>query len=496
MKNIKKMKRIAKTAGALSLVGCAVMTPQFAAAADSGWIGGLNVGRSIANIDDVRIRQNLSDAGLATSGMRVEDNDTAFKVFGGYKFNKNFALEGSYFELGKFNFTSTTSPTGTMDGSINIRGVGLDAVGILPFNKQFSGFGRVGVHYDTVRDQFRSTGAVPSPMESFPHEYAFNLKVGLGLQYDFNESVGMRGEWERYRINDAVGSTGDINMYSVGLVVKFGEKPAPARREAAPAPVACIPPALVIVPVAKKQEYCSILDIQFDINREEMQREDKEKLAVLGTYMAKYPDTTAVIEGHSDDVGTSEDNMKLSQRRAESVVSYLEDAYKIAPSRLKSVGYGETRPVADNSTEEGKRQNRRIEAVIACVTDIEGLKVQPARLTMAMEMEFDRNKADIKPQYAAELSRVANYLKANPSVSATVEGHTDNLQTTPEKAMKISQERAQNVVNYLVDKLGVSRQQLATSAFGESRRYAYNTSLEGEKENRRVNIIINYPATK
>jgi OOP family OmpA-OmpF porin len=136
--------------------------------------------------------------------------------------------------------------------------------------------------------------------------------------------------------------------------------------------------------------------------------------------------------------------------------------------------------------------NRRIDAVVACATDIEGLKVVPARLTMAMEMEFDKSKADIKPQYADNLRRLANYLKANPSVTATVEGHTANM-ATEELAMEVSQRRAQSVVNYLVDNLGVPRSQLSTAAFGETRRFAYNTSLDGQQENRRVNIIINYP---
>ena len=493
MKNIKKMKRIAKTAGVLSLVGWAVMTTQFAMAADpnAGWIGGFNAGQSIANIDDVRIKSQLRDAGLATTTFSVDDRETAFKVFGGYKFNKNFALEGTYFELGKFSFRSTTSPAGTLDGSINLRGVSLDAVGIVPFKNKFSGFGRIGLHYTSTRDEFRSSGAVSTPTDNFANKKDLNLKVGLGLQYDFTESVGLRGEWERYRVNDAVGNLGDINMYSLGLVVKFGAKPAPAQKAALPPPKA---PVLVVVPVvAKTEQYCSILDIQFEINEEEMQREEKEKIAVFATYMNKYPKTTAVIEGHSDDVGSHEENMKLSEKRAQSVVDYLVDAHKIDRSRLKAVGYGETRPIADNSTEEGQRANRRINAVIACAPDIEGLKVKAARVTMALEMEFDKGKADVKPQYNDELRRVANYLKANPSVTATVEGHTDDLLETGEKAMVISERRGQNVVNYLVDNFGVSRSQLGVAAFGETRRAAYNTSLEGRGENRRVNIIINYP---
>jgi OOP family OmpA-OmpF porin len=185
--------------------------------------------------------------------------------------------------------------------------------------------------------------------------------------------------------------------------------------------------------------------------------------------------------------------MTLSQRRADNVVTYLVDREGIARSRLKAVGYGETRPIADNSTEIGKRLNRRINAVIACATDIEGIAVIPDRITMAMELEFDRNGDAVKPQYRDELRKVANFMKANPKVKATVEGHTGNLQATPKLAMEISQRRAQNVVNALVD-LGVPRSRLAAEGFGQTRRFAYNTSLEGQQENRRVNIILDFPS--
>jgi len=75
-----------------------------------------------------------------------------------------------------------------------------------------------------------------------------------------------------------------------------------------------------------------------------------------------------------------------------------------------------------------------------------------------------------------------------------VEGHTGNLQATPKLAMEISQLRAQNVMNYLVDNFGIARSRLTSEGFGQTRRFAYNTSKEGQQENRRVNIILDYPS--
>jgi OOP family OmpA-OmpF porin len=500
--------KLVRIVGALGLVGFAAVSGQDAAAADSGWYGGLSIGQSRANIDDERITSGLQGLGLSVTSFTDDDRDVGYKVVGGLKINKNFALEAGYFNLGKFGFTATTSPPGTLTGDLKYSGFNLDALGILPLFDNFSAFGRIGVQYGQAKDSFAGTGAV-AVTDPNPSKRAANYKAGLGVQYDFTDTVGLRAEWERYRINDAVGNRGDIDMLSVGLVVMFGgSKPAPAPRAAtpppppppaaapapveAPAPVAAAP-VLVIVPVpVRTQQYCSILDIQFEINRNTVERESEEKIDKVATFMRKYPDTTAVIEGHTDEVGTTADNMKLSQRRADNVVSYLAD-HGIARSRLKAVGYGETRPIADNKTEIGRRLNRRIDAIIACATDIEGIAPTPARITMAMEMEFDTNRADVKPRYREELRKVALFMKAHPDVTATVEGHTSNQQGTREQAMQLSRRRAENVVNYMAINFGIARSRLSAAGFGDTRRFAYNTTAEGQQENRRVNIIFNYP---
>jgi OOP family OmpA-OmpF porin len=500
LENKMKLKR---TTGTLSLAVMAALASPAATAADSGWYGGLNIGHARAEIDHDRITSDLLGSGFSTTQIDKDERDTGFKLLGGRKFNKNFAVEAGYFNLGEFGFTASTVPAGTLTGTMKVQGVNLDAVGILPISDKFSALARVGLTYNEAKDTFRGTGAV-TPTNPDPDKSAGSYKLGLGLQYDFTRALGVRAEWERYRVNDAVGNKGDIDMLSVGLVYMFGTSDT-APKAAAPAPyvapVAVAPvkqepkPVLVIVPiVARTQQYCSILDIQFEINQGTVQREAEEKIDKVGVFMRKYPNTTAVIEGHSDEVGNPAANMKLSERRAEGVVTYLVDRGAIDRSRLKAVGYGETRPIADNSTNAGKRLNRRINAVIACATDIEGIAPNPARVTMAMEMEFDTNRAEVRPQYREELRKVANFMKANPRVTATVEGHTSNQQVSPEQAMRLSQSRAENVVNALVTQFGVDRKRLSAAGFGQTRRFAYNTSLEGQQENRRVNIILDFPA--
>lgn len=456
---------------------------------DSGWYIGGNLGRSYADIDKDEISSNLLTSGFATTAFDADEKDTGYKLFGGYQFNKYIAVEGGYFTLGEFDFSATTQPLGTLEGKVELEGMNFDLVGMMPLSDRFSLIGRVGTQYTEAQTRFASTGAI-NVTNSGAEQSDTNYKVGLGLQYALTRSLDVRLEFERFRINDTAGNTGDIDQISAGVVYRFGQSSRPAPKST-PKPAPTPEPMLVVVPAT--QEYCSILDIQFEVNRDEVELEDQEKFAAVGRFMNKYPDTTAVIEGHTDSVGATENNIELSGQRAQHMVNYLVKHHTINRSRLKSIGYGSTRPLADNSTDAGKRLNRRIHAIISCVEDTEGLEPAGARMTMALQMEFDTNLAKVKPEYHARLEKVARFMRKHPGVNATVEGHTSNQQDrTVEQAMQLSRLRAENVMTYLATQLGIERSRLSSEGFGNKRRVAYNTSAEGQLENQRGNIIFTY----
>ncbi len=323
--------------GTLGLAALAILASPFALADDAGWYIGANIGQSKSKIDNARITSQMLGAGLTTSSITDDEHDTGYKLFGGYSFNRYFAVEGGYFDLGTFSFTAVSAVpfSGTLSGNIKLRGLNLDAIGALPITERFSVFGRVGMNYAEARDNFTSTGFVPALANPNPSKREWNPKIGLGVQYDFTESLGMRVEAERYRVNDAVGNKGDIDMVSVGLVYRFGAPTPAPRRAAAPAPEPMVvapppppPPRPVVVaapppppPVPKKVTFSADSLFGFDqavLLPAGQQDLDKITAALKG---ARFEAIT--ITGHTDRIGSHAYNLSLSQRRADVVKAYL-----------------------------------------------------------------------------------------------------------------------------------------------------------------------------
>lgn len=103
--------------------------------------------------------------------------------------------------------------------------------------------------------------------------------------------------------------------------------------------------------------------ILFAVGSSDLSDASKMNIEELAATLNKYEDTNILIEGHTDSSGSNELNQKLSEDRAASVSNYLA-MQTVAMDRITTTGYGEDQPVADNSTAEGKQQNRRVEIAI------------------------------------------------------------------------------------------------------------------------------------
>ena len=103
--------------------------------------------------------------------------------------------------------------------------------------------------------------------------------------------------------------------------------------------------------------------ILFAVSSSDLSDASKTNIEELAATLNKYEDTNIVIEGHTDSSGSDELNQRLSEERAASVSNYL-TSLSVITERITTTGYGETQPVADNSTAAGKEQNRRVEIAI------------------------------------------------------------------------------------------------------------------------------------
>ena len=183
------------------------------------------------------------------------------------------------------------------------------------------------------------------------------LIAGTGVKYYFTNNLYARAGVEAdYGLDNGKWDYSAL----VGLGVNFGGNAGAV----APAPTPAPAPEPVAEPEAPVAQVVRVeLDVKFDFDKAVVKPNSYGDVKNLADFMAQYPATNVEVAGHTDSVGPDAYNQKLSQRRADAVKQVLvKDG--VAPSRVTAVGYGESRPVADNATEAGRAVNRRVEASV------------------------------------------------------------------------------------------------------------------------------------
>jgi OOP family OmpA-OmpF porin len=136
------------------------------------------------------------------------------------------------------------------------------------------------------------------------------------------------------------------------FLTKVMKKPAPVMKKPAP--------------VMKKpvEKITMTLYFEFDFDKAVVRPEYHDDATKIADSMNKYPEANLLLEGHTDEKGTEEYNMTLSRRRANNVKMYLVEKFNVAASRISTVGYGKSKPIASNDTDAGRQRNRRVVAII------------------------------------------------------------------------------------------------------------------------------------
>lgn len=354
--------------------------------------GGLGAGQSESKFDNDRISNALIGAGVTGTGMTKDQHDPAYKVFVGYQFNPYFGLEGGYFNLGKFGFNTQTTPLGTLNGQFKVDGINFDLIGSIPVNDQLSILARMGVIDGRSRDLFTSSGAVVLT-NSNPEINKRDYKAGLGFAYKFSQSMTLRGEIERYKINDAVGGKANINLATLSLVFPFGktaekptkvverivyqEIPRAAKEEPvviketpvvvyvttpAPAPAPAPVPMPIATPERLKVSFNA--DVLFGFDRSNISPAGKRALDKFVVEIRNVQFDEINIQGHTDRIGTVAYNEKLSLQRANAVKSYLVLSQAAPANKITTVGKGSSMPLTEAGSCKGVATSS---AVIACL---------------------------------------------------------------------------------------------------------------------------------
>ena len=133
---------IVSTFGTSSLALLVVLASQVALAQENGWYGGISGGEARAEMKDDPIVAALRTQGYSTSQLELDYRAMTAKIFGGYSFNRYFAVEGGYFDHGDFDYAARVVPFAERQGEASINGFSLDLVGTLPLGANFSAFAR------------------------------------------------------------------------------------------------------------------------------------------------------------------------------------------------------------------------------------------------------------------------------------------------------------------------------------------------------------------
>ena len=192
--------------------------------AQTGFYGGLGVGYVDLGQDEADIGAAAGAAGVAGTVTSLDDSGLAWKLFGGYQFNDFLIGELGYSDLGdaQATFVATAPTAATANVEADVSAFTASAVGMYPLNRELGVFGRLGAAYWTV-DGTAAAAVGGTTVTANSDEDGINVLFGLGAQYNFDQQIGLRVEWEHYRGigDDSAGTDGSANVFGGSLLYRF-----------------------------------------------------------------------------------------------------------------------------------------------------------------------------------------------------------------------------------------------------------------------------------
>ena len=283
-------------------------------------------------------------------------NDSGGHLGLGYDLSRMFSVEAYVADLG----TAEVEFLGTEAGSVDYQVFGVSLLGYLYNSRSGSAIGdsdTTGLFRREGLSLYARAGIGHMLNDSdgveYTRDYPNHAAFGLGLEYGFENGFALRSE--------IMSMDTDAKYFNVGVLKRFGSV-APV----VPVVVAAVLPKVVVAepesPVINVPVTAPLVYFEFD--QSEINQEDQQKLEAYALAMQDNDsDQKISIEGHTDWIAGEQYNMSLSIRRAEAVFNYLVSKGLRAES-MTTFGYGETRPVSNNNTANGRALNRRTEILL------------------------------------------------------------------------------------------------------------------------------------
>lgn len=364
-------------------------------------------------------------------------------------------------------------------------GVGLhhdfgSMIGLTPFAAAGIGYAQMRWSDAPLRATAKSDKAMNSAVGSL------HGGVALPINDWIDATLSLRGDWyelsTKFETEDR--STDQVDRFAlsalVGLRFNFEQPSAPAPQPEAATPV---PPAAEPTPVAAPvvaptaPQPCDLSSLKrrfhFDFDSAVLKNEAKNVIDVGVACLKDHPDTRIEFEGHADSTGAAAYNQKLSLKRSGAAGEYAQSK-GLEATRIVNSGRGETKPIADNATSEGRAMNRRVDLYfVDSITPV----------------LFAYNSASLTGEMS-KLEPLLKRMQSHKEASVRIVGHTDDI-GSQRYNIKLSKARAEAIKAFLVGN-GIDAKRIEIEAKGEAQPAASNADEAGRTQNRRAEMNLRH----
>lgn len=203
-------------------LGLAASATAFGAdAGRPGFYLGAAVGKAYGDLDRGNLTGPLSEAGFTVNGSSEDDDDTGWKILGGYQVNPYFGVEASWVDLGEYSIKAEVGGAnpGQVKSKLDLSGAfNLGVTAGYPFTDRLSAFAKIGaVFWDA---DVESTASLAfGTASSKDDDDGTDLSFGLGIRYYVTDHIALRADWDRYQIGGDADT--DVDLWSVAVQYKF-----------------------------------------------------------------------------------------------------------------------------------------------------------------------------------------------------------------------------------------------------------------------------------